>query len=304
MQCGIEIENIFRKAEVPAGIFQTLIGNSSIAETLIDSNINAVTFTGSVPVGAKVAMRATSQLKKTVLELGGSDPFIVCEDADIEKTSTGAVKGRFINCGQSCIASKRFIVVTSVAKEFIERFVQKTEKLKIGDPLSDDTDIGPLVNAKSLNNMESLVTDSVREGAEIITGGERAYSKGFYYRPTIMKNVSPKMNIATEEVFGPIAPIITVDDEREAVNIANDSKYGLGASIWTQDLDKAEKLSRAVESGIVTVNNVVVSDPRVPFGGIKNSGFGRELSRFGMLEFVNIKSVRFYDQLIHNHHVE
>ena len=304
MQCGIEIENIFRKAGVPAGIFQTLIGNSSIAETLIDSDINAVTFTGSVPVGAKVAMRATSQLKKTVLELGGSDPFIVCEDADVEKTSTGAVKGRFINCGQSCIASKRFIVVKSVAKEFIERFVQKTEKLKIGDPLSDDTDIGPLVNAKSLNNMESLVTDSVREGAEIITGGERAYSKGFYYRPTIMKNVSPKMNIATEEVFGPIAPIITVEDENEAMKIANDSKYGLGASIWTQDLDKAEKLSRAVESGIVTVNNVVVSDPRVPFGGIKNSGFGRELSRFGMLEFVNIKSVRFYDQLIHNHHVE
>jgi acyl-CoA reductase-like NAD-dependent aldehyde dehydrogenase len=304
MQCGIEIENIFRKAGVPTGIFQTLIGNSSIAETLIDSNINAVTFTGSVPVGAKVATRATSQLKKTVLELGGSDPFIVCEDADIEKTSTGAVKGRFINCGQSCIASKRFIVVTSVAKEFIERFVQKTEKLKIGDPLSDDTDIGPLVNAKSLNNMESLVTDSVREGAEIITGGERAYSKGFYYRPTIMKNVSPKMNIATVEVFGPIAPIITVEDENEAMKIANDSKYGLGASIWTQDLDKAEKLSRAVESGIVTVNNVVVSDPRVPFGGIKNSGFGRELSRFGMLEFVNIKSVRFYDQLIHNHHVE
>ena len=304
MQCGIEIENIFRKAGVLDGIFQTLIGNSSIAETLIDSNINAVTFTGSVPVGAKVAMRATSQLKKTVLELGGSDPFIVCEDADIEKTSTGAVKGRFINCGQSCIASKRFIVVRSVAKEFIERFVQKTEKLKIGDPLSDDTDIGPLVNAKSLNNMESLVTDSVREGAEIITGGERAYSKGFYYRPTIMKNVSPKMNIAKEEVFGPIAPIITVGDENEAVNIANDSKYGLGASIWTQDLDRAEKLSRAVESGIVTVNNVVVSDPRVPFGGIKNSGFGRELSRFGMLEFVNIKSIRFYDQLIRNHHVE
>jgi succinate-semialdehyde dehydrogenase/glutarate-semialdehyde dehydrogenase/succinyl-CoA reductase len=304
MQCGIEIENTFRKAGVPEGIFQTLIGNSSIAETLIDSNINAVTFTGSVPVGAKVAMRATSQLKKTVLELGGSDPFIVCEDADIEKTSTGAVKGRFINCGQSCIASKRFIVVRSVAKEFIEKFVQKTEKLKIGDPLSDDTDIGPLVNAKSLNNMESLVMDSVREGAEIITGGERAYSKGFFYRPTIMKNVSPKMNVATEEVFGPIAPIITVDNENEAMNIANDSKYGLGASIWTQDLDKAEKLSRAVESGIVTVNNVVVSDPRVPFGGIKNSGFGRELSRFGMLEFVNIKSVRFYDQLIHNHHVE
>ena len=252
----------------------------------------------------KCAMRATSQLKKTVLELGGSDPFIVCEDADIEKTSTGAVKGRFINCGQSCIASKRFIVIKSIAKEFIEKFVKKTEKLKIGDPLSDDTDIGPLVNAKSLSNMESLVTNSVREGAEIITGGERAYNKGFFYRPTIMKNVSPKMNIATEEVFGPLAPVITVDNEKDAMNIANDSKYGLGASIWTQDLEKAEMLSRAIDSGIVTVNNVVVSDPRVPFGGIKNSGFGRELSRYGMLEFVNVKSIRFYDQLIHDHHVE
>lgn len=304
MQCGIEIENTFRKAGAPEGVFQTLIGNSSIAETLIDSDINAVTFTGSVPVGAKVAKRATSQLKKTVLELGGSDPFIVCEDADLEKTSTGAVKGRFINCGQSCIASKRFIVVRNIANEFIEKFVQETEKLRVGDPLSEDTDIGPLVNAKSLENMESLVKESVNAGAEVIAGGERANRKGYFYRPTIMKNISPKMRIASEEVFGPIAPIITVNDENEAMKIANDSKYGLGASIWTQDLQKAEKLSRAVESGIVTVNNVVISDPRVPFGGIKNSGFGRELSRHGMLEFVNIKSIRFYDQLIHNHHVE
>src|SRR6187401_828642 len=235
MQCGLEIERIFEKIGLPDNVFKTVIASSVEAEYLIDSDdVSAVTFTGSVPVGAKVAKHATAQLKKIVLELGGSDPFIVCEDADIDKASSGAVKGRFINCGQSCIASKRFIVVRSVAKEFIERFVQKTEKLKIGDPLSDDTDIGPLVNAKSLNNMESLVTDSVREGAEIITGGERAYSKGFYYRPTIMTNVSPKMNIAKEEVFGPIAPIITVDDENEAVNSANDSKYGLGASIWTQ----------------------------------------------------------------------
>ena len=175
---------------------------------LIDSDINAVTFTGSVPVGAKVAKRATSQLKKTVLELGGSDPFIVCEDADIEKASSGAVKGRFINCGQSCIASKRFIVVRKIANEFIEKFVQKTEKLKVGDPLSDDTDIGPLVNINSLKNMESLVTESVKEGAEVIAGGERTNSKGFFYRPTIMKNVSPNMRIASEEVFGPIAPVI------------------------------------------------------------------------------------------------
>jgi len=304
MQCGIEIEKAFINAGIPRGIFQTMIGDSSTAETLIDSEINAVTFTGSVQVGGKVAQRATSQLKKTVLELGGSDPFIVCEDADIEKASTGAVKGRFINCGQSCIASKRFIITKKIASEFIEKFVSKTEKLKVGDPLLDDTDIGPLVNSKSLNNIESLVSKSVKEGAEVATGGERTNSKGFFYRPTIMKKVSPRMEVASEEVFGPIAPVITVDEEKDAIKVANNSKYGLGASIWTQDLEKAEKLSRSIESGIVTVNNVVISDPRVPFGGIKNSGFGRELSRYGMLEFVNVKSIRFYDQLVHNHHVE
>jgi acyl-CoA reductase-like NAD-dependent aldehyde dehydrogenase len=304
MQCGIEIEKTFNKAGLPDGVFQTLVGDSSIAESLIDSDVNAITFTGSVPVGAKVAQRATSQIKKTVLELGGSDPFVVCEDADIEKASTGGVKGRFINCGQSCIASKRFIVVKSIADEFTEKFVQKTERLKVGDPLSDDTDIGPLVNASGLKKIDSQVKESVKEGAEVLTGGEQIGKKGYFYRPTVLKNVNPKMSIAQEEVFGPVAPIIVADDEVEAIELANDSEYGLGASIWTQDLDKAERLSCSVESGIVSVNNVVVSDPRVPFGGVKKSGFGRELSRYGMLEFVNIKSVRFYDQLIHNHHVE
>jgi acyl-CoA reductase-like NAD-dependent aldehyde dehydrogenase len=305
MQCGIEIEKTFEKAGVPQGVFQTLVGDSRIAETLIDSDgINAVTFTGSVPVGAKVAQRATSKLKKTVLELGGSDPFIVCEDADIEKASIGAVKGRFINCGQSCIASKRFIVVKEVADEFTEKFVQKTEQLRVGDPLSEDTDVGPLVNAKSLENMEGIVNRTIKSGAELLTGGERINSKGYFFKPAIFKSVSPEMEIAQEEVFGPVAPIIIANDEKQALEIANDSKFGLGASIWTQNLEKAERLSAMVASGIVTVNNVVVSDPRVPFGGIKNSGFGRELSRYGMLEFVNIKSVRFYDQLVHNHYVE
>jgi acyl-CoA reductase-like NAD-dependent aldehyde dehydrogenase len=304
MQCGIEIEKTFTRVGLPDGVFQTLVGDSSIAESLIDSDINAVTFTGSVPVGAKVAQRATSQIKKTVLELGGSDPFIVCEDADIDKASDGAIKGRFINCGQSCIASKRFIVVKNVANEFIEKFVQKTEKLRVGDPLSDETDIGPLVNASGLNKIDSQVKESVKEGAEVLTGGEPIGRKGYFYRPTVLKNVNPKMKIAQEEVFGPVAPIIVAEDEVEAIKLANDSEYGLGASIWTQDLDKAERLSSSVESGIVSVNNVVASDPRVPFGGVKKSGFGRELSRYGMLEFVNIKSVRFYDQLIHNHYVE
>jgi acyl-CoA reductase-like NAD-dependent aldehyde dehydrogenase len=305
MQCGIEIEKTFIKAGLPEAVFQTLVGDSSIAEILIDSDdINAVTFTGSVPVGAKVAQRATSKLKKTVLELGGSDPFIVCEDADVEKASSGAVKGRFINCGQSCIASKRFIVVKKVADEFIEKFVQKTEKLKVGDPLSDDTDIGPLVNASSLEKIDSQVKESVREGAEVLTGGEQVGKKGYFYKPTVLKNVKPKLSIAQEEVFGPVAPIIVAGNENESIELANNSDYGLGASIWTQDLDKAERFSSSLESGIVSVNNVVASDPRVPFGGVKKSGFGRELSRYGMLEFVNIKSVRFYDQLIHTHHVE
>ena len=306
MQCGIEIENTFKKIGLPEGVFQTLVGDSSIAESLIDSDINAVTFTGSVSAGAKVAQRATSQIKKTVLELGGSDPFIVCDDADIEKATTGAVKGRFINCGQSCIASKRFIVATKIANEFIEKFVQKTEKLKVGDPLSDDTDIGPMVNSKGLENIDSIVKDSVKEGAELLTGGERIKikNKGYFYKPTVFKNVSPKMRIAQEEVFGPVAPIIVADDEMQAIKLANDTQYGLGASMWTENLDKAEKLSRMVQSGLVSVNNIVASDPRVPFGGVKKSGFGRELSRYGMLEFVNIKSVRFYDELVHHHHVE
>jgi succinate-semialdehyde dehydrogenase/glutarate-semialdehyde dehydrogenase/succinyl-CoA reductase len=304
MQCGIEMEEAFNRAGLPEGVFQTLVGDSSIAESLIDSDVNAVTFTGSVPVGAKVAQRATSQLKKTVLELGGSDPFIVCEDADIEKASAGAILGRFINCGQSCIASKRFIVVKNIVNEFIEKFVEKTEGLRMGDPLSDDTDIGPLVNANAIKKIDFQVKEAVREGAEVLVGGEQIGNKGYFYKPTVLKNVNPKMSIAQEEVFGPVAPIIVAGDEVEAMELANDSEYGLGASIWTQDLDKAERLSNSIESGIVSVNNVVASDPRVPFGGVKKSGFGRELSRYGMLEFVNIKSVRFYDQLIHNHHVE
>jgi succinate-semialdehyde dehydrogenase/glutarate-semialdehyde dehydrogenase/succinyl-CoA reductase len=290
---------------MPEGVFQTVVLDGPSSDLLIDSeDINAVTFTGSVSAGGKVAQRATSQIKKCVLELGGSDPFIVCEDADIEKASNGAVKGRFVNNGQSCIASKRFVVVKNIANEFIEKFVQKTEKLRVGDPLSEDTDLGPIVNAAGLKTIDSQVKDSVKEGAEILTGGERMGSRGYFYKPTILKNVSQNMRVAQEEVFGPAAPILVADEEKEAVKLANDSQYGLGASIWTEDLDKAEKLSRMVKSGMVTVNNVVVSDPRVPFGGVKKSGFGRELSRFGMLEFVNIKSVRFYDQLIHQHYVE
>ncbi|HKR72772.1 MAG TPA: NAD-dependent succinate-semialdehyde dehydrogenase [Candidatus Nitrosocosmicus sp.] len=311
MQCGLEIEKIFEKIGLPDFVFKTVIASGKEAEYLIDSDdVSAVTFTGSVPVGAKVAQHATSKLKKIVLELGGSDPFIVCEDADIEKASSGAVKGRFINCGQSCIASKRFIVVKNVANQFLEKFIEKTEKLKIGDPLSEETDIGPMVNQAAIENIDEMVKKSIKEGAELATGGQRlgkengGRNKGFFYKPTILKNVTPKMEVAREETFGPVAPVIVAEDEQQALEIANDTKFGLGASVWTQNLNKAEKYSKLLQAGIVTVNNVVVSDPRVPFGGIKNSGFGRELSKHGMFEFVNIKSIRFYDQLIHQHYVE
>ena len=304
MQCGVEIEKTISKSGAADGVFSTIIGNSKIAEMLIDSNIDGVTFTGSIEIGAKVAQRATSRLKKCVLELGGSDPFIVLDDADIEKASSGAIKGRFLNCGQSCVASKRFIVLKKISNEFIESFVQKAEKLKVGDPMSDSTDIGPLSSVKSLDNIDSMVKDAVSLGGEVLTGGQRIGSVGAFYKPTVIKNVNSQMRVSREETFGPVAPVMVVEDETEAIRVANNSDFGLGGSIWTRDLDKAQKLSSELECGIVTVNNMVASDPRVPFGGIKHSGFGRELSRYGMLEFVNVKSVRFYDKLVYEHHVE
>ncbi len=303
-QCGIEIEKAFIDSGFSEGIFQTLIGSVESANYLIDSDVNAITFTGSTTAGAKVAERSSANLKKCVLELGGSDPFIVLEDATIDKAAEGAVKGRFINCGQSCIASKRFFVVKNVADDFIEKFVKKTSELKVGDPTKTETDIGPLASKESLERISGIVEDAKEKGVEILLGGSEIDGKGYFYQPTIMKNITPEMRIAKEETFGPVAPVTIVDNEREAIRLANDIEFGLGASIWTENLTKAEQLSRKIESGIVSVNNVVISDPRIPFGGIKHSGFGRELSRYGMLEFVNIKSVRFYENLISHHYVE
>ncbi len=304
IQCGLEMEMACKEAGFPDGVFQILVGSSDVATHLIESNVNAVTFTGSTKVGAMVGQKAASLLKKCVLELGGSDPFIVLEDANVEKAANGAVKGRFINCGQSCIASKRFLVSKKLANEFIEKFVHNTSRLQVGDPMMIENDVGPLVNKEALENISSIVDDAKKKGAQVLLGGERMGDKGYYYKPTILTGINVDMRIAKEETFGPVAPITVFEDEREAIRLANDSEYGLGASIWTEDLNKAEMLSKRVESGIVTVNNVVISDPRIPFGGIKNSGYGRELSKYGMLEFVNIKSVRFYDQLIHHHYVE
>ena len=304
LQSGIEIEKAFTESGVPDGIFQTLIGSVDTANHLIDSDVNAVTFTGSTNAGAKVGQRAAMNLKKCVLELGGSDPFIVLDDAIIEKAAEGAVKGRFINCGQSCVASKRFFIGKNIAKDFIELFIKRTARLKVGDPTSIETDVGPLASKEGLETISGIVEDAKEKGAEILLGGSKIEGKGNFYQPTILTNVKPNMRIASEETFGPVAPITVVENESEAIRLANDIEFGLGASIWTKDLEKAGKMSRRIESGIVSVNNVVLSDPRIPFGGVKHSGFGRELSRYGMLEFVNIKAVRFYENLTHHHYVE
>ncbi|MGY5144742.1 MAG: NAD-dependent succinate-semialdehyde dehydrogenase [Candidatus Nitrosopumilus sp. bin_32a] len=304
MQSGIEIEKAFTESGMPDGIFQTVVGSVESANHLIDSDVNAVTFTGSTNAGAKVGERAAKHLKKCVLELGGSDPFIVLDDAIIENAAEGAVKGRFINCGQSCVASKRFFVGKNIADEFTELFIKKASQLKIGDPMLIETDIGPLSSKSGLETISGIVEDAKEKGAEILLGGSEIEGKGCFYKPTILTNIKPNMRIAQEETFGPVAPITIVENESEAIKLANDSEFGLGASIWTKDLAKADKMSRRIESGIVSVNNVVISDPRIPFGGIKHSGFGRELSRYGMLEFVNLKSVRFYDNLTHHHYVE
>ncbi|MBA4436537.1 MAG: NAD-dependent succinate-semialdehyde dehydrogenase [Nitrosopumilus sp.] len=304
MQSGIEIEKAFADAGIPEGVFSTVVGSVDSANHLIDSEVNAVTFTGSTNAGAKVGERAAMNLKKCVLELGGSDPFIVLDDAIIEKAAEGAAKGRFINCGQSCVASKRFFVGKNIAEDFIEQFIKKASELKVGDPMSIETDIGPLSSKDGLETISGIVEDAKAKGAEVLLGGEEMDGKGYFYKPTILTKITPDMRIAKEETFGPVAPITIVENESDAIKMANDSEFGLGASIWTKDLAKADKMSRRIESGIVSVNNVVISDPRIPFGGIKHSGFGRELSRYGMLEFVNLKSVRFYDNLTHHHYVE
>ena len=294
-QSGVNLERAFDDAGFPAGCFKTILGDSRIADQLIDDpGTDAVTFTGSVTAGMKVAERAGRNLKKTVLELGGSDPFIVLGDAELEAATTGAVMGRFINCGQSCIAAKRFIVVKSVANQFTEQFVNKVKKLKVGDPLKPDTDIGPMVQEKALKEVDSQVKASMQMGARVETGGERVDRPGFFYAPTVLTNVTAEMPVMREEVFGPVAPIYVAEDADEAITVANSSPFGLGASIWTQNLKDAESYCREIQSGIVTVNNIVISDPRVPFGGVKKSGIGRELGRYGLLEFANVKAIRMY----------
>ena len=295
-QSGLQLQDAFDTTGIPPGTFNVVLGSSEVASYLIDADTSAISFTGSVPAGQDVAEQASSRLKKVVLELGGSDPFIVLDDADLEASSTGAVAGRFINNGQSCICAKRFFVAKQIADEFLDRFISKTKSLKVGDPMSPETDVGPVVREESLHTLDGQVKDSVKMGAKVELGGERLKRKGFFYAPTILTGVEPDMPVMKEETFGPAAPVMIVKDDDEAVKYANRSDFGLGSSVWSKDIRRAEKVARQLAVGMVTVNNTVVSDPRMPFGGIKKSGIGRELSRYGMLEFTNIKSIRLYEK--------
>jgi acyl-CoA reductase-like NAD-dependent aldehyde dehydrogenase len=295
-ETGLRLASVLAEAGLPSGCFTTLVGDYRLGGMLIEAPTDAVSFTGSVEAGRNVAVMAAQHLKKYVLELGGSDPFIVLGDADPEIASSAAVTGRFVNNGQSCIAAKRFFVHKKVAKEFIERFVQKTERLKVGDPMSDQTELGPLVREEALQGLDRQVNESVAQGARILTGGRRLEREGFFYAPTILTDVKSSMPVMREETFGPVASVMTVNDDAESMDRANESEFGLGASIWTSDSQRGEGLARQISAGVVTVNNVVVSDTRVPFGGIKKSGVGRELSRYGLLEFMNIKTIRVYDK--------
>ncbi|HEY7571760.1 MAG TPA: NAD-dependent succinate-semialdehyde dehydrogenase [Nitrososphaeraceae archaeon] len=293
---ALEIEKAFQLAGFPDGVFQSVIGDYRAGEALIQApGVNAISVTGSVETGRRIGELASKSLKKYVLELGGSDPFIVLEDADLIQTAHLAAQSRLLNTGQSCIAAKRFIVVKDIAEKFLKLFVENTKNEVVGDPMNPKTTVGPLVRDTQRLALEKQVDDAKAKGAEILTGGRRIQSDGYFYEPTVISNVTPDMAVVREEVFGPAAPVIIVKNESDAVQEANNSEFGLGASIWTNDLEKGVRLARQIQSGIVRVNEMVRSDPRLPFGGVKYSGIGRELSEFGIKEFVNIKSVAVKD---------
>jgi len=268
-----------------------LIGSEPVKDIIKDPRIKAATLTGSEPAGRKIAEACGKELKKSVLELGGSDPFIVLDDADLDETASIAVKARLINNGQSCIASKRFIVVEKIYESFTEKFVNAMNRVKIGDPMDESVELGPIAREDLLYELEEQVKKSVELGAEILCGGKIIKREGFYFEPTILSNLKKGMPAYDDEIFGPVASLIHVNDEGDAIKIANDSLFGLGASIWTSDINKAKIFAKQIESGSVFINGMVKSDPRLPFGGIKNSGYGRELSNYGIKEFLNIKTV-------------
>jgi succinate-semialdehyde dehydrogenase/glutarate-semialdehyde dehydrogenase len=291
-QAALAAEEAFRRAGFPAGVFQTLLVRSGMVERIVsDRRVAAVTLTGSDLAGSEVAATAGRALKKSVLELGGSDPFIVLEDADLELAASVACRARNQNNGQSCIAAKRFIVVDGVADDFERRFSAAVAGLTVGDPSRREVQVGPLARADLVEDLDALVKQSIAKGARVAVGGTRPTGTGYYYPPTVLTEVTREMAVFRQETFGPVAAVIRVRGEDEAVAVANDSDYGLGANLWTGDVERGKRLAERIESGLVFINGMVSSDARLPFGGVKRSGFGRELSEFGMQEFQNIQTV-------------
>ena len=292
-QCALAIEEMIRRAGFPAGVFQTLlIGAAAVERILDDPRVKAATLTGSEPAGVAVAAQAGRRIKKTVLELGGSDPFIVMPSADLERAVRTAVQARVINNGQSCIAAKRFIVDERLAGEFERRFVAGMAALRVGDPMDESTDVGPLATPAILEELASQVSRSVAMGARVLSGGYRMERSGNFYAPTVLAGVPENAPAYREELFGPVAVIFRARDIGDAIRLANDTAFGLGASAWTADPDEQQRFIDEIESGMVFINGMVASDPRLPFGGVKRSGYGRELAAQGLREFVNIKTVK------------
>ena len=290
--CALAIEEIFTEAGLPNGTFKTLLIESNQVNCVIQNPlIKATTLTGSETAGMAVASASGKALKKSVMELGGSDPFIVLSDANIEEAVNIGVFARIMNNGQSCIAAKRFVLLNDIADEFESKFVRKMNSLVVGNPMEKETELGPIAREDLLKELDYQVKTSVKQGAKVLCGGERLNRDGAFYPATVLSNVQKGMLAYNEELFGPVAIIIRAKDEGEAINIANDTPFGLGASLWTSNIDKAKKLASKIDSGSVFINGLVKSDPRLPFGGIKTSGYGRELSHYGIKEFVNIKTV-------------
>ena len=289
---GLKIERIFQECGLPEGAFRTVLVPGAETRQLIDDpRIAAVTLTGSDVAGVEVASASGHALKKTVLELGGSDAFIVLEDADLDAAAQTAVRARFQNTGQSCIAAKRFIVVESVAATFEQKFVEAAAKLHVGDPFNREIQIGPMARGDLRKTLEKQVLDSLKMGARMLLGGKPLEGKGYFYAPTIVTGVTPEMPMFREETFGPAAAVIHAHDTEHAIELANNSDFGLGGNLWTSNIERGRALARRLESGGVFINGMTASDPRLPFGGIKHSGYGRELSSFGIHEFVNIKTI-------------
>lgn len=291
-RCALEIERIFRECGFPEGVFRTvLVPGRETGKLIADPRIAAVTLTGSEEAGVAVASASGQHLKKHVLELGGSDAFIVLEDADLDAAAQTAVRARFQNTGQSCIAAKRFIVVESVAEAFERKFVEEAAKLRVGDPLRYETQIGPVARADLRDDLDRQVQATVQMGGRVLLGGKPVEGKGCFYEPTIVTDVTPEMPMFCQETFGPAAAVIHARDTEHALELANNSQFGLGGNLWTSDVERGRKLARRLESGAMFLNGMTASDPRLPFGGVKHSGYGRELSIFGIREFVNVQTV-------------